>query len=154
MVSKVNICRNHLSISANYHQQSNVNRRVLRGQELQMPLINSEFPVILFALPARLPWPPSSWTTGLATRSRWQNSGPISSSKNRKPVMMPRPKAGTKDQQNPEQITALYQTVCTEYLVCFYGSGHHDSTPGGRAGDISVVHLDSILCRYPLTWLN
>ena len=63
-------------------------------------------------------------------------------------------KAGTKDQQNPEQITALYQTVCTEYLVCFYGSGHHDSTPGGRAGDISVVHLDSILCRYPLTWLN
>ena len=153
MVSKVNICRNHLSISANYHQQSNVNRRVLRGQELQMPLINSEFPVI-FALPARLPWPPSSWTTGLATRSRWQNSGPISSSKSRKPVMILRPKAGTKDQQNPEQITALYQTVCTEYLVCFYGSGHHDSTPGGRAGDISVVHLDSILCRYPLTWLN
>lgn len=143
-----------LSINANYQQQSNVNRQVLRAQGLQMPLVSSELPVILFVRPARLPWPQSSWTMGLATRSHWQNSGPISSSKSRKPVMILRPKAGTKDQQNPEQITALYQTVCTEYLACFYGSGHHDSTPGGRAGDISVVHLDSILCLYPLTWLN
>lgn len=78
----------------------------------------------------------------LATRNRWQSSGPISSNKNRRPDKTPQPKAKIKGNRNLKQPNSF---IVLSNSTTLFDSSMHGTTLHGLVNGLdsfAFVYLD------------